>query len=320
MPVQIWTPTAPNADNAALGLGIASAGRSLGSALSKLADEHKRKNTQAKAVETFLSTLPEDQMPMDKLAFKNLSADQKIGVGMGLIQSQQFQQGQQQSQLNLAGLARIHQQMQADQDAAANNARSPAFLSALSRYRQPTLETMPPGVEGPPNQMPGLDFSGAAGLAAEETGYQLPTREVGDMLERLLAEEGEGINSLFKPHELGVIRPTSMPGVGYMPTSRGGGQPIIDPTVPQRPAAERAAKVRVVTDEFGDTKIIQEFTPEEFKQQFPNSKVPGGAAGPTPTTPTQSGEIPTVTTQAQFDALPKGSTYIGKDGRKWKKP
>lgn len=30
--------------------------------------------------------------------------------------------------------------------------------------------------------------------------------------------------------------------------------------------------------------------------------------------------LPTITSQAQFDALPKGSTYVGKDGNQWMKP
>lgn len=237
MPVQIWTPTAPNADSAALGLGIAGAGRSLGRALEKIGEEHKRNATQAKAVETFLSTLPEDQLPMDLQAFKNLSAKEKIGVGMGLLQGQQFRNSQQEGQVNLARLAEINQRMQTQQAETANAAKSPAFLSALSRYRQPTLEAMPAGVEGPPNQVPGLDALSAAGRASEETGFQVPPTALARILDEI--GQSEGGNSLFTGADLGKLRPTELPGVHFMPTSRGGGQVVTDPTQPQRPGAAK---------------------------------------------------------------------------------
>lgn len=187
MAVQIWTPTAQNADNSALAAAIGGAGKSLGAALARMGEEHKRNATQAKAVETFLSTLPEDKMPMDMQAFKNLSAKEKIGIGMGLLQGQQFKQEQQRTELLGSQLRDVNERISARAAEATNMARGPKFLSALSRYRQPTLETMPPGVEGPANLQPGMDFSGAAGRAADETGFQLPTAA----LSRLLGEMGD---------------------------------------------------------------------------------------------------------------------------------
>lgn len=187
MAVQIWTPTAQNADNSALAAAIGGAGKSIGAALARMGEEHKRNATQAKAVETFLSTLPEEKLPMDMQAFKNLSAKEKIGIGMGLLQGQQYQQEQQRTAMFGAQLKDANERISARAAEATNMARGPKFLSALSRYRQPTLETMPPGVAGPPNLQPGMDFSGAAGRAAEETGFQLPTAA----LSRLLGEMGD---------------------------------------------------------------------------------------------------------------------------------
>lgn len=188
MAVQIWTPTAPNADSSALAHAIAGAGASLGNALAKVAEEHKRNATQAKAVETFLSTLPPDKLPMDLQAFKNLSAKEKIGVGMGLLQGQEYQQNQQRTAMFGAQLQKYNQEMESDRAASANAAKSPAFLSGIARHMQPTLETMPAGVEGPPNQFPGKAFNAAVGAAVEETGFQPPP----SVLARMLDQMGQG--------------------------------------------------------------------------------------------------------------------------------
>ena len=319
MPIQVWTPTLQPRDNSALAAAISGAGKSIGNALAGIADEHKRTNTQAKAVESFLSAMSDEERAKmgvtDMFEFKNRPAKAKVAFALGQDIAREHQQHQQRSAVFGANLRDINDRIEARKAEALNMQRSPKFLSALSRYQQPSLEALPPGVEGPANLQPGLDFSAAAGRAAEETGFQLPT----SALARLLDEMGSGESEpFFKTDQIGkglpVMSPSGpIPGTYQVPLGPKSSQIVTDPTLPQRPAAERANRVRVVTDEFGESKIIQEFTPEEFKQQFPGRKVPQ-PEGSSP------GNPPSISTQEEYNALKSGDVYVdaasGKTKRK----
>lgn len=160
---------------------IAGAGANLGRALEKLGEEHKRTNQQAKAVESFFGAMSEEEradigLPADMTSFKNLSARDKIATGHGIFQKQAFAQVG-------AAIRDTNQRIKSREAEQVNVGREPKFLSALARYRQPTMTPPPDGEEGPANRRPGMDTMSAAGRAAEETGYQLPPSALSKLLD-----------------------------------------------------------------------------------------------------------------------------------------
>jgi len=73
-----------------------------------------------------------------------------------------------------------------------------------------------------------------------------------------------------------------------------------------------------------DTQIASFFTPKQEATASPTSAKaePGIFMGdplqqPAPTAPS---EAPTITSKQQFDSLPKGATYIGRNGKRYRKP
>ena len=247
MPVQIWTPTARNSDNSALAAAIAGAGRSLGDALGRIADEHKRKNTQSKAVESFISAMTDEERQSagvpDLSQFKNLSADDKIAFGTGLAMRRQVRRDDQANQLNLEQLATLQLNRRRKEAELANFERSPAFYSALRRYASPAMEALPPGIVGPPNQVPGLDMDTAALAAAEETGYTPDDSILGRLLQR-----DPSSTSIFRREELGKVQPTGVDEVDFVPTTKSGGQ-LLDRRAPApKPGDEGSIEIPDATD------------------------------------------------------------------------
>lgn len=232
MPVQIWTPTLPPADNTALATAIAGAGASLGRAIERLGEEHKRKNTQAKAVESFLGAMSDEDRAKfgvpDLTEFKNRSADDKIGFGLGLRQAADFRR--EQGNLDYMGALKRNMEARAEHEKAEdlNALKQPQFLELTSRYRTPSLQNLPPEFIGPPEEVPGLDLAGAAGRAARESGYTLP----GAALSRLLDENGAAGHPTFfksKPGELQPLRDETgalVPGHYLLPTGPNASQPF----------------------------------------------------------------------------------------------
>lgn len=74
---------------------------------------------------------------------------------------------------------------------------------------------------------------------------------------------------------------------------------------------------KTTKDLLGQTQT-KEFNADLFYQHYPEKRPQGfGAPG---ASPSSSGGMPSVTTKAQFDALPSGATYKGKDGNTYRKP
>jgi hypothetical protein len=186
MALQIWTrdltPELMQAQSNQSYNAIAGAGANIGKALADLADEHKRTNQQAKAVESFFGAMSDEDranlgLPADMTAFKNLSAQDKIAAGTGIFQKQAYDRARQ-------DLAYSAERAAALKAAAANEAKQPAFLSVLGQLRAPQLEAPPVGQEGPANQVPGLPFEQALGEASKRTGYALPNTALGRLLDQ----------------------------------------------------------------------------------------------------------------------------------------
>jgi hypothetical protein len=227
-------PHAPLSPSNGLGAGIESFGANIGAAIQRASEEHKRNATQAKAVETFLSTLPPDSLPMPMQAFKNLSAQDKIGVGTGLLQAQQWKRDQQHEQLFGAQLREADEQMNARRASAENATRTPAFLEAVSRLRRPGMgNPLPEGFEGP-TMRPGFDVPAALGRASRETGFQIPPAALGKVLEDL--GQTEASKSYFGDLKPGTVVPLrtldgkEFPGMGLSPVGPNAGQIVTDPS------------------------------------------------------------------------------------------
>lgn len=78
---------------------------------------------------------------------------------------------------------------------------------------------------------------------------------------------------------------------------------------------EPAISVVLEADDLGRPVRTFRGTPSQYEKTF-GKKLNEGAAGGSPA----AGEAGPVTTKAQFDKLPSGAEYTGKDGRKYRKP
>ena len=151
--------------------------------------------------------------------------------------------------------------------------------------------------------------------------------EEGVPTERALLQTGPGMFSK-NPNVLAPLINATRPAPRATMRDLGGGVRVIEdgrstklvPREPQEPKP-RPIQPRVVVgaDEFGEPKVTWSGSPEDFAKQFPGATLKGPASEPA--TPAKTaGEEPVVKTQKEFDALPKGSIYIGKDGKRYRKP
>ncbi len=187
MPIQIWS----NPNLAAeiqtqagrdLGQYIAGTGAQVGHDLGDVLEYHNNLGKQAKAFESLLSTLPEDERPMPIEQFRNLSAKDKVSSGKGFIEAQGYRRAQEEMQ-------NMRARRDALDRAAANDARLPQFMSSLgelsqARPRLPVGE-LPPDAYAAPNtagmvpdfsamaeSTPGLRGLPLLGEASKRSGYR----------------------------------------------------------------------------------------------------------------------------------------------------
>lgn len=133
-----------------LGAGFASAGDSLANAI----EHHKKLGSQAKAFETLLSTLSEDERPISLDEFKNLSAQDKVSTGAGFLQAQGYQHAQEEMKNAQQRRLTLADSLQGAQEQRANTARFPEFARSLTEATAPTTGQMQDFYEGPPGVMP----------------------------------------------------------------------------------------------------------------------------------------------------------------------
>lgn len=224
-PIQIWTPIVQE-DTSSIANAIAGAGDSLGRGLAGLAErlekrkeEQKREQINAKSADTLFKANPELQkaLGMDEHAFLGLPRAERIAAVAGGISHLTLQQA--------------NAKAMREQEEYARQATSAAALQrAAGTTAQRNLERYYEGDEG---------YTGLP--AFDEAMFQNPgmvnAPNFNEFARTVQGARDSG--SLFKPDELGKIRPTEYPGVGFVPTTKGGGQIVYDPTTPNRPSGPR---------------------------------------------------------------------------------
>lgn len=247
--------------------------------LEKRKEEQKRTNQQAKAVDAFLGAMTDEQRSglgiRDMNEFKNRSAADKRDFALGLKMRQEYDAAR------LMRDRFDFDQKQAAEERKRQDEADRALGEALRRGQQSMPPANLPPLLPPPAPSPFADPSrfqlrlnpqrpapslpppsfsqqqptfppptASASLSPEEfmrrvaeNPAALRSPAAADLLREMLRAKagGEGVNSLFRADELGVARPTSVQDTYFMPTSRGGGQVVIDPRAPMRPAGDKVS-------------------------------------------------------------------------------
>lgn len=318
----MWTPMV-QADTSSVAEAIAGAGRSVGQGLAGIADrlerrkeEQKREQTNAKSADTLFKANPDLQkaLGMDEHAFMGLPRAERIAAVAGGISHLTLQQANAKAQREQELYAREAASAEALQRAAGASARGnmenyfenpELFPNGLPAFDQAILNN-PAAVNAP-------NFNQFARAAAPNGG----------------SAEGQ---PFFQPTQAGralpLIGPNGLPlpGMFQVPVGPRASQIITDPTQPQRPAAEKPSDEGTieVPDEadpvYGPRiRLPLKVARDKYPHLLKRLEAPATPAAPDAPAAAASGP-PTVTTRAQFDALSKGAEYIGKDGRRYRKP
>lgn len=218
----------------ALARGISQGVGGLSKALENITKKKKDEASLANVLRKKGSLLQPDRK--DEFATMSLDElrgeDEAFTVGKALErEATQQAQRQQQIDMMLRKAAMDEAQSQAMQGFAGAFANAQPGNATMENFYENGDGTMP-------RPTPSLSDRLAEGMG------QFPAAAASPQFDNTLsamigAEDRRGANSLFKPEELGTMRKTDVPGIYYMPTSRGGGQVVTDPTMPQRPNAEK---------------------------------------------------------------------------------
>lgn len=305
MGIQIWTsdqsPQIRMAGANALAEGIGRAGQSLGDSLGKAMEEKKRQGQLASSLRKTLSVaFPDRKDEFNTMGLPDLQGELE---GQALASARQRQQQQQ---------ASLAASLQAQAEERANAARFPAFAQAIGEMGQ-----APDDVPGPLNNAEfdrrtrPVDLASVM-AAAGRTGYRPNEGSLDDLMRAAKASRPELADSLnFQEDPVTGERfatfGKSMASSGTNPDK-----------LKAKPQAPLQPRVVIGTNPMTqEPQVTWSGSPEDFKKAFPSMKIPGDQP--------QADSAPTggpakVTTQKEYDALKPGSIYIGKDGRKYKKP
>lgn len=217
----------------ALARGISQGGKSLGDALSDIGKQHKRESQEAQAYRTILSDVPELKDRVKAMGIGELRGHMQKRTLDEAMRQQEQDRALRQQQIDI----QLRRAAMDERNAGALEGFAGAFANA--QPGNPTMENYYENGDGTmPRPTPSLSDRIGEGLTKFPAAAASPQFDntLGAMI---AAEERRGANSLFKPEDLGTMRKTDVPGIYYMPTSRGGGQVVTDPTMPQRPNAEK---------------------------------------------------------------------------------
>jgi hypothetical protein len=311
--------------------------------LEQMVDQNKRISAGGKAADAFREFAGGDDeaaLGVHDSAWKNMSATDKMGVVQGYMQNQQ-------SQMDASKMQEFAAQAQQRIQAANDDTTAYKLLNEFSQARgsDPQGPIAPQFLDDDGK----LNDQGAYMMALSKVGKDpnagLNARSIGTF-QKLAEGPGGGMDTKPKVSMLDVGNPTD-PDYHRIPWISQGKVGQIDPAytlgIKQNNAedliddkAAMAPEKGAVTpeDQFNDLgaqiKSLRGIpatmrTPDENDQlanllQKQQRLVTKSATAAAPAAEAPPGSLPRVGTKKDFDALPKGAKYIGKDGRQYQKP
>lgn len=322
--------------------------------LERRQEERKALGTQAKAFEALLGSLPEADRPLDIEAFKLLSAGDKVAVGTGLLQAQGYRKAQAELGMQPDRAALLRGQVDelragasqrqaetrvpveilrnaydgvpmdlpddwADDLAAQQSGLSPAALSLLRGYSaagapvdRAVLGDLLQGASG---RAGGTFFErkqfGKAQAILNEKGEKVPGQNIvvtGPNTSAMVADNAEPPKVFVDETNNAAFYNTGK-GWKHLPLKQG---------LSDLDRIAATASVKAVLD----SPRAMGWTPEQRQAAVDEiiGKFGTAGAGGKPAAPAAAAKEPTVTSKAEYDKLPAGAIYIGKDGRRYRKP
>ena len=276
--------------------GASQFGASVGGGLANMADafakaqeKHKATAQKGKVAASFFKASPDALKGTGHTpeSFATLSPADQHSVMEGAMGAQAFAEGARAGEERTMRMLEIEKRMEREAEEAENARKAPDFYRRFGEAMKPRVTDQPaPGTEGPFNMAPGLGAFEAVGEASEGSGHIPDPRTLRELREM---NEGAGGRDLT-PFEQD-ISDTDSKLVGR------GGSTFVVPKSPQEgtqrtepdgtvstwngrtwTVTTRPPRTRRITDEYGETKIIEELTPEEAKAAREAGKKPAAAA------------------------------------------
>lgn len=230
----------------ALGGGIGGGMASMADAFAKAQEKKKQIAAQGKAADAFVKSNPEalKSLGMTPEDWALQSPMDKHAAMQGAIGAQAFAQGAQAGQVRTLQMLEMEQRLQAQEAERANAGKFGGFLKEAGGLMQPRLEGPGAGMEGPANQLPGLDAFSAMGTAAERSGYRPDPKTLDDLMRVNERQNGGGAAQFFNPDQFGkgvpVTRPDGsvVPGAYVTPLGPNSSTTVTDPTLRTKPEPE----------------------------------------------------------------------------------
>lgn len=230
----------------ALGGGIGGGMASMADAFAKAQEKKKQMAAQGKAADAFVKSNPEalNALGMTPEDWALQSPMEKHAAMQGAIGAQAFAEGAQQGQMRTLQMLEMERNLAARDAEEANAGKLGGFLKEAGSLMQPRTEGPGAGMEGPANQLPGLDAFSAMGTAAERSGYKPDPRTLDDLMRVNERQNGGGAAQFFNPDQFGkgtpVLRPdgTPVPGAYVTPLGPNSSTTVTDPTLRTKPEPE----------------------------------------------------------------------------------